>query len=205
MNDFDVDNAQFFVSVRTEAVGELMHALTFLGSEPTLLVATLVLVGWCLFRQLYRQSAVITLGMFGAAVLTVGIKDLVQRARPPARFRLGPPDPSYSFPSGHTLTTTVFVILLVATLWPSLRVVGRRSAVVVAFLIAMGVGLSRLYLGYHWTTDVVASWFIAAAWSWVVLTRLSPLIDATLRRHSAGRPAAAVSTEPRPDDLSAAS
>ena len=105
------------------------------------------------------------IGMAGSAALTVLVKHLVARARPGAADVLGPVDHSYSFPSGHTLNSAVFLGLLVWLLWPALRShAARTMAVAAAALLAAGVGASRVYLGLHWVTDVLAAWLLAGAW-----------------------------------------
>jgi undecaprenyl-diphosphatase len=72
--------------------------------------------------------------------------------------------PDYSFPSGHTLNAFVFYIAIALILW---SVFGRRvgtTALVIALLLGIGVGISRIYLGYHYLTDVVGGILAGIAW-----------------------------------------
>ena len=160
--------ADFFAAHHTPALTNLAWAVTSIGNEITLFLASLILVIVCLVRGRQRDALMVAIGMAGSAALTVGIKNLVQRQRPGAEYRVpgAGADNSYSFPSGHTMNTTVFVILLVAVLWPFLTTRAARTvAVVVAATTAIAVGVSRLYLGYHWFTDVLAGLLIGAAWA----------------------------------------
>lgn len=101
--------------------------------------------------------------MVASAALTLLVKTLVERTRPPTATMLGPVDSSYAFPSGHTLNATVFFGLVAALALTRVRSRLGRVAVVLAWLGAsLAVGASRLYLGYHWLTDVLAGWSIAA-------------------------------------------
>jgi undecaprenyl-diphosphatase len=78
---------------------------------------------------------------------------------------LGPVDSSFSFPSGHTLNSTVFFVTLAGLLWVGLRsYLARTALAVVAVVMSAGIGLSRVYLGYHWATDVLAGWTVAVTW-----------------------------------------
>jgi undecaprenyl-diphosphatase len=104
-------------------------------------------------RVVPAVQLVLTAGLaWGAAY---AIKDLIDRARPPVRLQLAAPDASASFPSGHT-TTAAIVVLVV---WFALAGAGRFR--VVAGLVALGyasaVALSRVYLADHYPTDVLAS------------------------------------------------
>ena len=76
--------------------------------------------------------------------------------------------PDYSFPSGHTMNAVVFYVALALILW---SVFGRRIgliALVIAVALALGVGVSRIYLGYHYLTDVVGGLLAGIAWLLVV-------------------------------------
>lgn len=164
----DIRVAEFIANHRTPGLTNLFWAITWIGDVATLFCATFVLLAVLVWRGRFRDSAYVLVGMAGASVLTLGLKHLVQRARPGAEYLApgAPPDTSYSFPSGHTLNTTVFVILLVAVVWSSLpRRRWRIGAAVIAAGTACSVGLSRLYLGYHWTTDVVAGLVLGAVWA----------------------------------------
>ncbi|MCW2840210.1 MAG: phosphatidic acid phosphatase, partial [Aeromicrobium sp.] len=109
-----------------------------------------------------RPAIIAAAAMAVSAGLTVAVKTTFGRARPGATDRLGPFDSTYSFPSGHTLNSAVFLGLVCLLLVPLLsKRRARLGAYGLAVALAVGVGGSRIYLGYHWTTDVLASWTIA--------------------------------------------
>ena len=146
----------------------LAEVFTFLGSEVVVGgLAILVFVTLVARRQLNR-AALFALGVGGAAFLTVAVKLLVARPRPGDADRLGALDTSYSFPSGHTLNSTVFLALVIWLLWPSLGYAGRVAVVLTAATLALKMEASRVYLSYHWLTDVVASGLVAVGWLSVV-------------------------------------
>lgn len=144
------------------------RALTFAGSEVVIGGLTVALLGYLWWRRRDRAAALLVAAAMGVSgALTLGLKALVARPRPPAAAVLGSVDTSFSFPSGHTLNTAVFlgVTVLVALyrLGLAARVRAAVATVVGALLVSTGVGLSRVYLGYHWLTDVLASGAIAVA------------------------------------------
>jgi membrane-associated phospholipid phosphatase len=164
LSRLDPVTAADVLKMRTPALTELAHGFTFLGSEVVvgcLAVLTLVTL---LARKRFTHAATFAVAIGGSAFLTVAVKLLVARPRPGAGDRLGALDTTYSFPSGHTLNSTVFLALLVWLLWPTAKHAGRIALVTVAIVMAVGVAASRVYLGYHWLTDVVASGLVALAW-----------------------------------------
>ncbi|HSF97792.1 MAG TPA: phosphatase PAP2 family protein, partial [Ornithinibacter sp.] len=109
-------------------------------------------------------------------------------ARPPVIFAVPPLETSPSFPSGHTLNATVVLGLAAYLVMLGRRHLRSKLLVVsgvVVFVAAMG--LSRVWLGHHWLTDVMAGWFVGLAWLAAVITghRVKVTID---RAERAGRP-----------------
>ena len=103
--------------------------------------------------------------------MTVVGKDVIGRHRPALADAVPPYEYSPSFPSGHTLNATVIAGIVVYLV--ILRIRSRRlRAVVIAVgaLFAVTVGLSRVFLGHHWFTDVLAGWVLGAAWLALVIT-----------------------------------
>ncbi len=158
------------------------EACTFLGG------LFLVGVGFALglaalVSRRYRLVLIIAVVLFGAALLTEGVKDLVMRQRPP--------DPvtgtdGYSFPSGHTLNSTATYGLLAVIAWRSrLSLAIRRLAVAIGFVVPLLVGLSRIALGAHWPTDVLAGWLAGIAF--VALGAVLIRLTGAMERGAAGR------------------
>jgi membrane-associated phospholipid phosphatase len=149
---------------RTSLLTTLARLLTLVGSEAVVGTLALILVIFLLERRGPFLAVCAATAMAASAALTVGVKLLVERARPGAVDRLGPLDASYSFPSGHTLNSAVFLGLVLLLVVPMIPTRGRRIAAAAGTaVLAVGIGLSRVYLGYHWASDIVASWLIAVA------------------------------------------
>lgn len=155
----------WFVSRRTPTLTAMAQVVTTMGSEISISLLSILLFGWLVFVRTNLTAAVyLSACTVAGAGLIVGTKHVVGRPRPPAYLVSGPPDSTFSFPSGHTLSSTIFFgvvagMLVLATHRRLLRIVAVSGWVVLSGVI----GLSRLYLGYHWLTDVLAGWLLGVA------------------------------------------
>jgi undecaprenyl-diphosphatase len=101
--------------------------------------------------------------MAGALAMDVVLKHVFHRARPVAYFV--PQPRTYSFPSGHALGSFCFYLVLAGLLTARLRDLTARVLIwMVAALLVAAIGFSRVYLGVHWPTDVIAGYAAAAFW-----------------------------------------
>ena len=201
LSRFDPVAARDVLRLRTPTLTDLAQALTFVGGEVVVGALAVIVLTFLLVRRQVARAATFAVGVGGSAFLTVAVKLLVERARPGSTYRLGTFDASYSFPSGHTLNSAVFLMLVVWLLWPTAVAAQRGALVVGATLLAVGVGASRVYLGYHWLTDVLASGLIAVAWGAVVLLlreRIERVVSAS-RLVLSRRPGTAAAGPPPPD------
>lgn len=152
----------------------LMVTLTFIGSIevfiPSLIVAVVVLLligekeqGRRLVRK--REVAVIFgFGITGAIVLNDLFKLYFHRARPVVAWSIGD-EHTFSFPSGHSLFSLVLYGLIAYLVSARRGHPGRRVAVVLgAAALTVGIGISRIYLGMHWPTDVLAGYVTGGTW-----------------------------------------
>lgn len=108
----------------------------------------------------------------GSLLMTVVGKDAIGRARPPLADAVPPHETSMSFPSGHSLNAIVIIgilaYLLIRHLWD--RPAWLKVLIgVLAAVYAVTMGLTRVYLGHHWFTDVLAAWVLGLAWLAVVI------------------------------------
>jgi membrane-associated phospholipid phosphatase len=145
-----------------------MRFMSFAGSTLFLTLATAgVIVGFAL-RKWGREAKLFALTMIGASLLNITLKLAFKRERPVPFFDLSAPE-SYSFPSGHSLASCVFFAGLAAIL--SGRIKRKRTRTIMwtaATIMFLLIGLSRIYLGVHYTTDVIAGFASALIWILVV-------------------------------------
>ena len=133
----------------------------------------------------------LSIGTAGSLLMTAVGKDLVGRARPPVTSAIPPYETSPAFPSGHALNNTVVACLVAYLLLLHLTsLLWRIVAIALAVLWFVTIGLTRVFLGYHWLTDVVAGWLLGLAWTAMVIT-CHRLYLTVRREHSTPPPAAA--------------
>ncbi|MFF2088352.1 phosphatase PAP2 family protein [Nocardia sp. NPDC058176] len=160
----------WMIAHRGEPLTTVTEVITDLGDTLSMTVLAVIVVIGFVLRGAPRTAVLVGVTSLGAGVLVRVIKPLVDRQRPPELTRLVV-EPSLSYPSGHTLGTTAVVGIVALTVLPHVRRRWvRRTAAVIAVLFAIAVGLSRVYLGVHWSTDVLAGWLIGLLWVTVCVT-----------------------------------
>ncbi|SDQ11231.1 undecaprenyl-diphosphatase [Curtobacterium sp. UNCCL20] len=135
------------------------------------IVALGFLVGFTIQRRAWTPLVLLVSASAGSLLMTVAGKDLIGRARPPLSDAVPPYEHSPSFPSGHTLNATVIVGTIVYLLiLRQSRTATRVWTITVGTLFVLSVGASRVFLGHHWLTDVLAAWALGLAWLALVIT-----------------------------------
>ena len=172
---FDSEVTRWFVDHRTPAWTDAMRTITWLGSSAMVIpLAVLVVVALLLARRRWLVLFVV-LAVSGASLLSVLAKDLIGRDRPPLDIRLQQAHSS-AFPSGHSTqaAATYFALAVVVTVLSQsrlLRAVAWSAATLIVFL----VGVSRVYLGMHWATDVLGGWLLGSVCVAGLTVALAPL------------------------------
>lgn len=194
LEDVDRPVLDAVVAARTPALDQVVTTYSHLGGPVVALVATLLaVVGLSLLWRTWTPFLLMLVAGGGSLAMSMTTKGYVGRERPAQEFSVTAVEPSYSFPSGHALNATIIAGVLAYLLVSRTRS-GRVALVVVPLALAHTVlmGLSRVYLGAHWLTDVVVAWPMALAWLTVVLTLHQVLVHRLRRVHrSRGRPGAA--------------
>lgn len=157
---------------------DVMRDMTALGGIGVVIGASLVFAGYLALERRLVDIAVLATSIVGAQLVSGVIKHLVQRPRPDLVSHEAAIY-SASFPSGHTLMATVVYItfaLLLAADFSDRRV--REYLLASAWLVAFAVGASRIYLGVHWPSDVLAGWSLGALWM-LAMRRFLPRLTGT--------------------------
>jgi membrane-associated phospholipid phosphatase len=165
---------QYATSDRTEAV----RAITELGASWFAAIVCGGILLWLCWQR--RFSTAIAIGgiFLFAKLLETGLKLTFERARPSVVTHLQDAG-GYSFPSGHTMTAVITYGLLAAVLMGRFRGRARYIPPVIATIIIVSVGFSRVYLGVHYLTDVLAGTLVAGACLILAITALHTLDNRT--------------------------
>jgi hypothetical protein len=164
----DVPVNRYFFHHRDPHLTALMRLVTLAGEEGVTLAATVVAgAAWGWWRRSWIPFQALAVAFGGGTVIAAAVKIVVGRGRPPgapflALTRLG-------FPSGHAtvaaaLYGTAAILVARGPIRPRLRAAGAASLAA----LAMAVAFSRLYLGRHYLTDVLAGLVLGGTWAWSV-------------------------------------
>jgi undecaprenyl-diphosphatase len=162
---FDLTARAWVRSLETPELSAVMWGASVYGAPIRLLPLSLVAAAVFLLRGWRRGAVLVLVTLAGAAVLDLGLKQLFARARPQAFFDYYLVPKSFSFPSGHALFAVCFFGGLAVLL--SHRVRGRLARILlwaVALVLILLIGVSRVYLGVHYPTDVIGGFAVGIIW-----------------------------------------
>jgi membrane-associated phospholipid phosphatase len=140
------------------------------GAVPLAALAALTCAAVVWRRRSWPPVALAVAGVGGVALVIVTAKALVIRDRPHISFAVIAED-GYSFPSGHATGTAAIALLSawMLTRWLITSWTGRVVAWTLALGLAAVIGFSRVYLGVHYVSDVVAGWLVGMTWAGIVM------------------------------------
>ena len=175
------------VATRTPFNQTALTVFTDIGGPVGMPILASLNVAFMVWKWKSWSPLVLTLAAaLGSLGMTVVGKRLIGRSRPPRELAVPPYENSPSFPSGHTLNATVIIGVLVYLWLLHLATKRARFWAGTAGVVFVGaMGLSRVYLGHHWLTDVIAGWLLGLAWLTIVVT--AHRLHLTIRRRREGR------------------
>ncbi len=157
---FDQAALEWIHGASTPWLDVAARSFTQLGGQwfvPGLTVCIAFVAWW----RRYRGHALLLLaGVGGASVLSLVLKAFFARSRPDLWPSLVT-ETSFAFPSGHAIASSALAASIVAALWFTRW---RMRAMVLGVFYVVAIGFTRLYLGVHYPTDVVAGWMVGVAW-----------------------------------------
>jgi undecaprenyl-diphosphatase len=158
-------------AARTPQLNAAVTGFTHLGGPVGMsLLATVAAVALAIWSRRWTPIVLMAAAAAGSLLMTIVGKAAVGRSRPPLADAVAPYETSASFPSGHALNAVV-VAGVVAYLFVARERHWRARTITigVAAVFALAMGLSRVFLGHHWFTDVLVAWTLGLAWLGVVI------------------------------------
>lgn len=156
---------RWFAGHRSPAWNALSNAASLAGDTPAAVgISVIAFVVLRLVLHRWREPILLAVCMIGEVAIFSATAAIVGRHRPEVEHLDGSP-PTSSFPSGHTAgSTTLYGVLVVVVFAYSTRTVWRALAATIAVLIVMSIGLSRLYRGMHYPSDVAGGILLGILW-----------------------------------------
>ncbi|MFI6869452.1 phosphatase PAP2 family protein [Nocardia sp. NPDC050406] len=167
--EVDIDGMQWIVQHRTKALTVVAEVLAILGGTVCMTLLAMTACGLLIWQRQWDAAILVGVTGFGAGVLVVVLKYLVGRDRPPVTGSLAS-ETSHAYPSGHSLGSFVVIGIVMIVALRFLHGIVHRVLPAAAAIVVAAVGLSRIYLGVHWPTDVLAGWILGALWLTLCLT-----------------------------------
>jgi undecaprenyl-diphosphatase len=140
---------------------QLFLFFSAIGYQYGVVPVDIALVLLLALKRRLREGLFAGIALAGSALLNVAAKQFFARDRPSLWESIAPED-NYSFPSGHAMGSMTLALVLVALAWPTRW----RWPVLIAMAVFVAmVGLSRVYLGVHYPSDILAGWTAASVWT----------------------------------------
>jgi membrane-associated phospholipid phosphatase len=159
-----VSEALYVGDDRAGALDGLLRVLTAPGLSWVRFLVFLPVLGRLVQRRLWWTAGWVVTAVVLVAPLTALLKEWFGRVRPPfedggARYE------SLSFPSGHSSGIATLVAVALVLAWPLLSASARRWSLTAGIVLVLLVGLTRMWLGVHYLSDVVGGWSLGVAWT----------------------------------------
>jgi undecaprenyl-diphosphatase len=175
---------------------EMARDVSALGGATVIILMSLCVSGYLLLRGRWRRVVLLAVTIAGGHLISHALKGAYERERPTVVPHLAVVN-SHSFPSGHSLSSSVIYLTMGALLaGAATRRREKAYVMTVAFGLTGIIGASRVFLGVHYPTDVLAGWSAGTAWAvvcWMIASRMRLRWDG---REATGEERAAAEAQP---------
>lgn len=165
LGTFDTVVTQFIQSFAINELTRVAILITQIGSPSFDIIVMVIVGGYLLFRLKHTWEAlVLAISLAGGGLLNYALKNIFHRARPDIQHLVNAG--GYSFPSGHAMVSATFYGMLGYLIWLNLHERNKPSwyVIVVTSIFIAAIGVSRIYLGVHFPSDVVAGFAAGGVW-----------------------------------------
>ena len=149
----------FFYNFSSSQATVIFLIITFLASKEFIILMCLIFILISLIKRKYQTSFLIILNIVISLLLNQTFKAIIRRERPFELMIVN--EGGYSFPSGHSMTALIFYGYFIYLTWESnLKKISKILITILNIILILLVGISRIYLGVHYPTDVIGAYFL---------------------------------------------
>lgn len=161
----------FMEQLRSPGLDAFITGFTNIGGGIGMPILASILTAWLIWTSRTWRPLILIGGAAAVSVTATTLgKKMIGRVRPDHADAVPPYENSPSFPSGHTLNTTVVIGLVVYLACLQVkRTIARVGLIAAGVIFIFAMGMSRVYLGHHWMTDVIIGWVLGLAWVGIVI------------------------------------
>jgi undecaprenyl-diphosphatase len=161
---FDTAIITFIQGVESPGLTAVMKILSIIGDTPVVIILSLVVL-FFLYKVLKHRSELVlfVVALSGSAILNLLLKYFFQRTRPEIH-RLVEIE-GYSFPSGHAMNACTVYTIIAFLLWHNIATkTGRTILIILSTIMILSIGISRIYLGVHYPSDIFGGYLASGFW-----------------------------------------
>ena len=163
----DTSVLDYLYSIRSFPATIFFIAVSEFGREIIVFLIVIVLALWYVYRKQFADVFGLIVSVFGTATTILILKYAISRPRPGFWFQAYPEGPFYSFPSAHAGLSIALYGFLIYLLLQTYPTAFRRVAIAILPLLIFLIGFSRLYLGVHYFSDVIAGYVVGVFFIWL--------------------------------------
>ncbi|WP_354242414.1 phosphatase PAP2 family protein [Arthrobacter sp. UYEF20] len=169
--NLDKPTLAFMERLRSPGLDSFVTGFTNIGGGIGMPILASILTAWLIWASRTWRPLILIGGAAAVSVTATTLgKKLIGRNRPDHADAVPPYEDSPSFPSGHTLNTTVVIGLVVYLACLEVqRAIARVGLITAGVIFIVAMGMSRVYLGHHWMTDVIIGWVLGLGWVGIVI------------------------------------
>jgi len=183
----DLKFEMFLLSVRDPSLVQFFIWVSEFGNKTTIFGLTLVALIMLAYLKRWPGAFGFTASVFGSAAAGFISKELFARPRPGAPIFAYMESNPYAFPSAHSIFAVAFYTFLLWIIWNYLSPIWRKVATVIVTVLIIAIGFSRLYLGVHYPSDVLAGYLVGAVFV-IVGIKVTQTLSRRLNSTSAEQP-----------------
>ena len=174
ISSFDISIYNVIMSLKSDFMTFIMKAITRFGDAETLILIAIICL---IFIKNKKIGGSIAINLASVGLMNYILKKIIQRPRPPLEFRMVE-ESSFSFPSGHAMASMAFYGLIIYFINKNMKNEKLKKIISISLSILIFlIGISRIYLGVHYASDVIAGFAISIVYLVLYITYIIKIME----------------------------